>query len=171
MPRLQCPRANERGLEVGRKRGRDVDLLPAHRVREAEPVRVQELSLEAEIALRPVLRVAGDGEVDCGEMDADLVRAAGLEAHVEEGVPRERLGHLEMRHRLARLRGVERAPRGVAAVAADRRVDAAGTGPRMPAHEREVAALDLTPPNRPLERGVRLPGARDDEESRSVAVE
>ena len=69
---------------------------------EGEPRRVEELPLEAELACDPVHRIAGDGEVDRREMDADLVRPAGLEPDAQERVALEELLELEVRHRRAR---------------------------------------------------------------------
>ena len=47
---------------------------------------MEELPREAELACDPVHRIAGYREVDCGEMDADLVRPAGLEPDAQERV-------------------------------------------------------------------------------------
>ena len=49
-----------------------------------------------------VLGVAGDRVVDGGEMDADLVGSAGIEAGSKQGVCRQQLDHLEVGARLAR---------------------------------------------------------------------
>ena len=75
----------------------------------------------------------------------------------------QRLAHLEVRDGLARLVRVERAMRGISPVSPDRGVDPAGARPRAPAHEREVAPVEITPPHGFLERAVRLIRARDDE--------
>ena len=90
---------------------------------EPEPVRVEELALEPEVAGDAVDGIAADRKPDRLEMDADLVRPAGLEPDVEERVVAHRLLHLEPGHRLARRRRVERVAGAVAAVAADRRLD------------------------------------------------
>src|SRR5918992_4743294 len=71
----------------------------------------------------------------------------------------------------ARLVGVERAARRVAAVATDGGIDAARARRGLPADEGEVAALDLALPNRFLQRRVRRVRARDYEEAGGVAVE
>ena len=78
-----------------------------------EPRRVQELPLEAEVARDAVDRVAADRQLDRLEVDADLVRAAGLEPHLEQRARAEQLDHLEVRHRVARRRRVERVARSV----------------------------------------------------------
>src|SRR3954470_14168358 len=99
--------------------------MPRERVRERETRSVEELAMEAEVAALPVQRVAGDREIDGAEVDADLVRPPGLEPHTEERVARQELDQLEVRHRLARRGRIERMPRRVVTVAADRRVDRA----------------------------------------------
>ena len=139
--------------------------------RKRKPVRVQELPLEAEVAPHAVLRVSGDGQVDRGEVHADLVRAARLQANVEERVLAHELDDLEVRDRLSRLLRVERPLGRIATIAAQRRVDATRSRARRAADEREVAALELAPPDRLLQRRVRLLRAGDDQEARRVAVE
>src|SRR5204863_9691103 len=79
-------------------------------------------------------RVAGHGKVDRREMDADLMRPAGLEPDAQERVALEELLELEVRHGRARLIRVERVPETVVPVAADRRVDRPASRAR-PAHE------------------------------------
>ena len=56
---------------------------------EREPRRVEELPLEPEVSCDPVGPVAGDGQLDRGEVDADLVGPAGLEPHAQERVARQ----------------------------------------------------------------------------------
>src|SRR3954470_23914331 len=93
-------------------------------MRETQPLGVEELALEAELVRASIDRVARNREVDRGEMDSDLVRAAGLELHVQERMPREELDELEVRDRVAWLVGIERVAHRLTAVAADRRLDA-----------------------------------------------
>ena len=138
---------------------------------EAQAVRVQELPLEAEVAPHAVARVAGHREVDRGEVHADLVGPPRLERDLEERVLGQEVHELEVGHGIPRLVGVERAQRTLAAVAADRRVDASRSRLRPAADEREVAALDLAPSDRLLEAGVGVLRARDDEQARRVTVE
>ena len=76
-----------------------------------------------------------------------------------------------MGDRLARRVGVEREPDRVVAVAADRRLDPAGTRCRDAADERGVGALERAFPDEVGEAAVRLLGARDDHQARRVAVE
>ena len=87
-----------------------------------------------------VRRVAGDRQVDRGEVDADLVRPPRLEPHAQERVARQQLLELEVRDRRARRVGVERMPQAVVPVAADRRVDRPAARARPPDDEREVLA-------------------------------
>ena len=68
---------------------------------------MEELALETQLAGAPVDAVAGDGEVDRGEVDPDLVRTAGLERDPEECVAVEELLDLEVRHRRTRRVRVE----------------------------------------------------------------
>src|SRR5215217_3045825 len=117
---------------------------------------VEELALEPEILGRAVGRVARDRQLDRLQVNADLVRAAGLERELEERARAEQLEHLEVRDRVAGRRGVERVTRLVQPVAADRRLDPARPRTRRPLHEREVAALDPATADQLLEALVRL---------------
>ena len=112
-------------------------------VREAQASGVQELALEAEQACRAVVGVADDGMADRLEVDADLVRAAGLQADGSSVVAGSASIELEVRARLAGLVGVGRHQRANATVAADRRVDRAGARRRAPLDQRAVLAGDL----------------------------
>ncbi len=138
---------------------------------EAKAVRVQELPFEAEVTPHAVTLVAGDLEVDRGEVHADLVSPPRLQCDLEERVLGKELHELEAGHGVPRLVGVERAQRTLAAVPADRRIDASGSRLRTAADEREIPALHLAPSNRLLEAGVRVLGARDDEQAGRVTVE
>src|SRR3954447_16946286 len=89
---------------------------------EREPPGVQELAVEPGL-VDAVHGVAGYGQTDRGEVDPDLVRSAGLEAHIEQGMAVEQALDLEVGDGVARRLRVERHPRGLAAVAADRRLD------------------------------------------------
>ena len=90
---------------------------------EYEPGCVQKLPFEPEIARPAVQRVPGDRQVDGREVHADLMRPARLERDPQQGVPRQELLHLEMRHRLARRISVERLPERVVPVAPHGSVD------------------------------------------------
>ena len=128
--------------------------------------------LAPELLVRDAVdRVAHDRQPDRRQVDADLVRAAGLEPDVEQRVPAEQPLHLEVRDRLARGVRVERVARRLAPVAADRRLDPPGPRARPPAHERLVAPLELPGAHELLQLRVRLLAARDDEQARRVAVE
>src|SRR5919204_834251 len=138
---------------------------------EAEARRVEELAHEAELAWPAVHRIAGDGEIDRREMDADLVRPARLEPHVEQRMSREELDHLEMRDRVARRVGVERAADRVAAIATDWSLDPSAAGPRPPDDEREVVAIDSASTDERLQSTICLLRAGDDHQAGRVAVE
>jgi len=139
-------------------------------MREGEPCGVQELPFEAE-PRDAVDAVAGDGQVDRGQVHADLVRSAGLEPDAEERVLRQELRDLEVRDRLARRVRVERLPGRLGAVAADRRLDPAAAGARVPADEREVLALQPAAAHERLEPPIRLRRPGDDHQPRRVPVE
>ena len=78
----------ERSGEIGWKLRRDIDRGRRDRMLEHESPCVKELPLQAEVAGGSVDRVSAHGEPDRLEVDADLVRPAGLEPHVEERVAR-----------------------------------------------------------------------------------
>src|SRR3954447_22880935 len=99
-----CPLQRRR--EVGRERALDVDPLAGDRMVERQAGGVQELARQSEHACGPVLGVAGDRVPDRLQVDADLMRAAGLEAHAQERERRQRLGDLEVRARIPWLVGV-----------------------------------------------------------------
>ena len=138
---------------------------------EGEPRRVQELPLEAEIPDHAVQRVAGDGEIDRGEVDANLVCATRLEADAQERVSREEPFDLEMRHRGPRRVRVERVAEAVVAVAADGRVDRATARAGPSYDEPEVLAGQCPAPEEALQPLVGPMRPRDDEQARRVAVE
>src|SRR3954454_22803982 len=123
-------------------------------MRETQPHGVQELALEAELVRASIDRIARDREIDRCEMDSDLVRAAGLQLHVQQRMPREELDQLEMRDGVARLVRIERVAHRLTAVAADRRLDAAAARARPADDERQVVTLELTSPDEVLESFV-----------------
>ena len=84
---------------------------------------MQELALQPELGGTTVRWVARYGQVDRGQVDADLVGAAGLERHAEESVARKQFLDVEPRYGVTRIRSVERVPQRIRAVAADRRLD------------------------------------------------
>ena len=87
MPRpLQPSCLLQRCLEILRERRLDVELRAGERMAKAKPVCMQELPLELEVTPHAVLGISGDGQVDRGEVHADLVRAARFQANVEERV-------------------------------------------------------------------------------------
>ena len=74
---------------------------------ERKPCGVEELPLQTEVSPDAVRGVAGDREVDRGEMDPDLMGAAGLEPDAQQRMARQELHELEVRHRRAWRVGVE----------------------------------------------------------------
>src|SRR5262245_36513958 len=97
---------------------------------EAEVRCVQKLTLEAEIARDAVLGVSRDGQVDRGQMHADLVRPSRLETDVEERMLPHPLAQLEAGDCLPRLVRVERASRRIAPIASDGSIDPSRARPR-----------------------------------------
>src|SRR2546423_1032738 len=102
-------------------------------------------------------------------MDSDLVGPPRLEAHVQEGMPRQELPDLEVRDRLTGSVAVERPARRLLAVAADRRVDLPAPRTRATPDERDVPPFELTAPDEVLQPPVSLLRAGDHEEARRVA--
>src|SRR5215218_4903312 len=109
-------------------------------MREGKPRGVQELPFEPEIVRNSVHPVARNREADRLEMDPDLVRPAGLEANAQDGSLTQLPVDLEVRDRLSRRGRVDRVPRRLMAVPADRRLDPAAPRARVAAHERQVLA-------------------------------
>src|SRR5919204_6316254 len=121
------------------------------RMRERESRGMQELPLEPDLARLPVDRIACNGQVNRGEMHADLMRATGLEPHVKQRMLRQQLDQLEVRHRLARPVRVERLPEGIPPVASDRCFDSPATRTRLSDDESEVVTFQVAPPHHRLQ--------------------
>ncbi len=138
---------------------------------EGEAVGVQELALEAVAIGAAVGDVAGQGVADRGEVGADLVRAAGLQARLQVALLAQQLQHREVRARLARGGAGDRHPVALARGAADRGVDRAGARAEPAAGEGEVDPLDLAPLHLGLQGGVGLVAAGDDEQAAGPLVE
>jgi hypothetical protein len=140
-------------------------------VRKLEAGGVQELALERQVVLDAVEGVARDRELDRGEVDANLVRPARLEANAEERAGRQELEHLEVRDRVARRCGIERVASGVGAVASDRSLDAPAPGAWRPDNEGEIPPLEAATTDEVLQAAVRLGTPRDDDQPGGVAIE
>ena len=84
---------------------------------------MQELACEAVAARAPVALVGDDRVADRGEVDANLVGAAGLEPDLEQGVVSDHLHDLEVGHRRARRPPSHRPAFRGAVVATERSVD------------------------------------------------
>src|SRR5437763_1053256 len=163
--RLAASRRFQRSGKIGRKRRRDVDRRSRDGMGEGEPGRVEELALEAEVSSDPVDGVAGDREIDRGEVHADLVRSPGLESDAQECMVREQLLELEVRHGCARGARIERVADPVVPVAADRRGARHATRPCLSRLEREGLARPYPAAHEALQPLVRLLRARDDEQA------
>ena len=120
---------------------------------------------------RSVDAVADYGQVDGGEVDADLVCSARFEPDAKERVTAEQFFDVEVSDRLASCLGIKRLPSGVLAISSDRSLDP--PSPRLwPAsHERAIDTLERPRPHHVLEALVCLLGAGDDEQAGSVPVE
>ena len=131
---------------------------------------MEELAPQARLG-SPVRRIAGDGQADRGEVNANLVRPAGLQSHAQQGVLGQELDHFEVGDRFLRRLRVERHSRRVAAVAADGSFDPSLPRPRPAADERQVLPLEGMPADECRESRVGLLGAGDDEQTRRISIQ
>ena len=131
---------------------------------------MEELAAQSRVR-RAVHRVADDRQADRAEVDADLVRPARLEVDPEQRMLAEQLQQLEVRHRVARAVRVQGLAGRVAAVAPERRLDAAFPRAWAAADERRVGPLEAVGLDELLQALVRLVRPRDDEQAGGVAVE
>src|SRR5438876_4071395 len=170
---LPCSRL-ERGQQVHGQVGLAGEEFPAIGMPKQQTGAVEKLARKPKtLAAGPpaVLGIAADGVPDGREMDADLVRPAGLEADTEQGRARKATLDLEVGARGAGLVGADRLLGPQAPVAAQRRVDRAGPRPGPPLDERQVLAPDLARPEQVLEDAVHPVRLGDDQEAGGVAVE
>src|SRR5215203_5364086 len=131
--------------KCGRERGGEAEPLAGRGVVEAEPLGVEELAAEGvdaraqgRVGNRPVAAavvglVADDGVIDPREVDAYLVRAAGLDLHVQQREAREAPPHAPERDGHAR---------AVARVARERLFDPPFLLFRHPVRQRDVGLED-----------------------------
>ena len=119
----------------------------------------------------PVGRVADQRVPDRGEVGADLVRAAGLQAGLEVGLGAEQLEHLEMGAGLARGGAGDGHAVALARGAADRGVDRARPRGEVPLRQGEVDPLDLATLDLRLQGAVGRVVAGDDEQAAGPLVE
>ncbi len=132
---------------------------------------VQELAAQAEVTRHAVDPVARHREADRGEVHADLMRAPGLQAHLEERPPGQRLPQLEPGDGVPRRRRVERVARAVAPVATDGCFDPPRAGAGLPDDERQVTTFHVAPPHGVLQEAVGLLRAGHQHQARGIAVE
>ena len=118
-----------------------------------------------------VERVARHRVADRGEVDADLVRAAAVDADAEQRGAVEALERAPAGPRLASARGSHRHALAANRVAADRPVDLAGRARGDPEHERHVLLLDRARGELARERPVRRIVLGDDQQPGRAAVE
>ena len=164
-----CPR--QRLGEVVRQRRLELELLARERVPEPELGAVQELAGEAVAPGMPVARVARDRVADRGEVGADLVGAAGLQAHLDQGVRRQQLEHPEVGAGLARRAAANRPALGGPVVASQGGVDRPGSRARMALDQRQIGAPHLSRLDLPRQPAVGLVAARDEHQPGGVLVE
>src|SRR5438128_1473376 len=124
---------------------------------------MEELAGQAELAGLSVHRVARHRQVDRLQVNADLMRASGLQADAEQSVSRQQLDDLEVRDGVARRIRVERVARGMTPVAADPRLDPSRARARPADDERQVLALEPPSADERLQAPVRFGRAGDDE--------
>src|SRR4029453_18490546 len=129
---------------------------------ERQPGGVQELPSEGRLRAA-VDGVADDRKADRAQVDADLMGSSRLEPDAQERVLIELLEELEVRHGVAWSLGVERLAGRIAAVPADRRLDAPCSGSRPAAGQGQGRSLQPTPLYEPLEPLVRLLRPGDDQ--------
>src|SRR2546429_8811605 len=132
---------------------------------------MEELAAQPIEAGAAVVRIAGHGVAYRLEVDANLMRAPGLEPHAQERRGRQRAFDAEVRARLARRVRVGRNARAGTAIAADGGVDRAAAGGWAATHEREVFPLDPARGQHRAQRAVYLVRLGDDEQARRVAIE
>ena len=141
---LQARARCERRCEIGWQRRADVDLARRERVRETQPVRVEELPRRGRGRRRrrrpDRRRREGRSPRGARGSGASAPSRGGPRASAWSGRSSRSSNHVTASRGVAR---VERVARTVAPVAADRRLDPARARARTAAHECEVAALEL----------------------------
>jgi len=159
--------------QILRQRALEIDARQASdRMVEGKPVGVQELALEAVPVRAPAIDgIAQHWETGRLEVDPDLMRPPGLQAHLAEGGPVPLLKYSDVGDGLAPgAFGHHRHAQTVAGVAGNRPVDAERRR-RRAVHGNQVAPLDPPLAQHPLEPPVHLFGARHDHQPAGVPVE
>src|SRR5215471_9034236 len=170
----------EHALQIVRQRARELHLPLLDGMREHESGGMQERTRQvrdgAQIAGHTpvdaaVQGIADDWMADCAQMDADLMRASGMNRDVRQREDdAELLGLDDARDRFAAAPGLRRHLLPVARVASDRLVDPSSRLNFSP-DERDVFLLDfpiVKLPRQLLVRGVVL---RDDHQPRGAPIE
>ena len=78
--------ALERGFQVVRQRRMGFDTRFREGMVERQPTGMEELTLQPEVAAHAVDGISRYGQLDRGQMNADLVRSPRLQAHPQERV-------------------------------------------------------------------------------------
>ena len=117
--------------------------------------------------------IADDGMVDGGQMYTYLVRASGLQLHLQQRAPTMLLQHAEARARLAATTRHAEQPhaQALAWIASDRRVDYALGGRHRAFDQREIALDHRAVLHLLRQRGVRRGVFRHDQQSRRILVQ
>src|SRR3990172_3889694 len=122
--------------------------------------------------LRPAVHpVAEYGMADMRQMDADLVRTAGLDLHLDQRRVPEPFLDLEERDRLARLVRVDADPFPLLHVPAEPDLYRAGPFFDPPGNQRNIAFLHDPVLKLPGKRAERFPGPGHDHHSGGILVQ
>jgi hypothetical protein len=164
--------------QIGRQRRVDAEL-PAFRPLEADAVRVQEHALESQRTHRfvevrvAVLFIPCHGVAGVRGVHADLVRATGLEHHLEQGgdAAEELHGAKAAHRRLATLGDLHRAFATDARIGAQRHVDALVAQVPGALHQGEVALLEAVLAQQRMQAAQRAATLGDEQTAAGIAVQ
>src|SRR2546423_2762149 len=98
--RSVSPQAFHQPRDVARKLRFERNRLSGERMAQGELPRVQRLAIQQRFGSTGIDRIAFDGMADRCEVDADLVRASGLEVAFEERMRAQPLAHAVARDRV-----------------------------------------------------------------------
>ena len=161
--------------EIVRDRRFDRHAFAGHGVRKRDPARVEHLARGRRGTPAVVELVADDRVVLVREVNADLVRAAGVGVHLHDGdlaaVPEPLADDLPRGDRFASLPGARDRHALVVRVAHDGGVHHVHVGRGPAVDDGEVGLLHVAVGERLRELAERLRGLRDDERAAGVLVE
>ena len=161
-------------LDARRHRSGEVLHLLSTRVHERERGGVEREALEEEWRARSasIDAITDHRMAERRQVNADLMRSTGLEAHVEVRELREAFHHPPARDRALPLpHGKDRHALAVTGIATDRRVHDARRRAHASVYDRDVTALHRAGHELSRQRVIRAWRLRDDEETRRVLVE